>query len=171
MSKRGGDMIEFLQAVVSGRWRPWAITFRAYLACYAIAILVASYASTPAHANPPGTSPGKARLLLTRVNSLVGFRTPARVKVNGNQVARLRSGGSIVVNIPSGRTAVTVDAPLDLGEYTINLDAKSGKTYALEISPRGERLAAAVVAPGVGALIDAAANKNGGAFQVRILPH
>ncbi|MGA7326756.1 MAG: hypothetical protein WBX25_20255 [Rhodomicrobium sp.] len=92
----------------------------------------------------------------------------ARVKLDDREIARLDSGSSTVLDVPAGTHEITVDSPMHPNVYTMNLDAQPGMIHTLEISLRAE----AVVASAFGGatwLIEAAANKNGGTYQIRLV--
>jgi hypothetical protein len=113
---------------------------------------------------------GKARLVLTRISAYYASGVDAVVKVNGAEVARLASGTSQAVMIAPGPTAVNIDSWSAPGSYTINLEAKAGRSYRVEISPRTEAIAPAMVFGMAGALIEAAAKQDkAGAFEARIV--
>jgi hypothetical protein len=93
---------------------------------------------------------------------------PATVKVNGREVASLWSGSSETVNISPGANAVAVEAWSYPGTWTVNLNAKAGASYAIEVSPREASLGPSMLGP-LGGAVDASANKNSGAFQMRVV--
>ena len=117
--------------------------------------------STPAPA-------GKVRLALNRVQGVLYAGAPATVKVNGQKVADLWAGNSSVVDISPGKNAVTVEAWSYPGTWTIDLDAKPGQSYAIEVSPRSESYVPSLFGA-VGGAMDSNANKNAGAFQMRLV--
>lgn len=55
------------------------------------------------------------------------------------------------------------------GSWTINLDAKAGRTYAIEISPRGGSFVPSLLLGPLGGVVESAANPNAGAFQMRLM--
>ncbi len=112
---------------------------------------------------------GKARLTLTRVSGFVYSGVPATVKINGEQVASLWAGSSSSVDIAPGATSVSVDAWTYPGTWTLDLSAKAGQAYTIEISPRGDSLGPALLLGAIGGAIDASVNQNAGAFQMRVL--
>jgi hypothetical protein len=113
---------------------------------------------------------GKARLVLTRVSGMYASALDAVVKVNDREVARLATGTSQSVMIAPGPTAVNIDSWSAPGSYTINLEAKAGRTYRVEISPRTEALAPALICGLACGLMEAAAKGDkAGAFQARIV--
>ena len=113
---------------------------------------------------------GKARLVLVRESAYYAVAVPAVVKVNGQDVANLASGGSASVMISPGPTAVNIDAWSAPGSYTVNLDAKAGRTYRIEISPRTEAIAPALICGLACGLIEAADNEGkAGAFKARVV--
>ena len=113
-------------------------------------------------------APGKSRLVLTRTDSMLYIGLSAAVKVNGNEAASLLRGETKTLTIAPGKTAVSATGWSYPGSWTVNFDAKAGKTYTVEISPRGDSFVPTLLGP-VGLVIDATTNKNGGAFQMRVL--
>jgi hypothetical protein len=134
-------------------------------------------ASAPAPAAPAQTAAptrtgpapaGQTRLTLTRVEGILYAGAPATVKVNGQKVAELWAGKSETVDIPLGNNVVTVEAWSYPGTWTVNLDAKKGKAYAVEVSPRSESYGPSLFGP-LGAAAEGAGTKNAGAFQMRVV--
>jgi hypothetical protein len=118
---------------------------------------------------PAGPAPaGQARLTLTRVEGILYAGAPATVKVNGQKVAELWAGKSETVDIPLGNNVVTVEAWSYPGTWTVNLDAKKGKAYAVEVSPRSDSYGPSLFGP-LGAAMEGAGTKNAGAFQMRVV--
>lgn len=95
---------------------------------------------------------------------------PATVKINGEQVANLWAGNSTTVPLAAGANSITVEAFSYPGKWSIDLNTKPGATYAIEISPRGDSLGPSMLLGPLGGVIDASANKNSGAFQMRVVP-
>jgi len=62
--------------------------------------------------------------------------------LDGREIAGLGVGGSTMLDVPVGPRKITVDAQGHPNEYTITLQAKPGMLYTLEVSPRGEAVAA-----------------------------
>jgi len=53
--------------------------------------------------------------------------------------------------------------------YKLKLDAKPGMLYTLEITARADAAAAGMAFGMVGMLAEAAANQNGGVFQIHVV--
>jgi hypothetical protein len=156
-----------------------AAVARALLICCTGASLLAACAGTAetpsaglaADGAPKAADPiprGKARLTLTRVSGMLYSGVQASVTINGQQVAGLWAGSSSTVEIAPGANVVSVDGWSYPGSWTVDLSAKAGQSYAIEISPRGESYAFGMFGL-VGGVIDASANKNAGAFQMRLV--
>jgi hypothetical protein len=109
-----------------------------------------------------------ARLKVQRSNELMAAAPAARVKLDGREIASLGVGGSTVLDVPAGARKITVDAFGHPNAYTMTLQAKPGMLYTLEISPRGEAVAAGMFGL-VGMLAEASINQNGGTFQVSVV--
>jgi hypothetical protein len=111
--------------------------------------------------------PKSSRLKIYREEN-VGLSSGARVKLDGRQIASLDSGGSTVLDIPAGPHELTVDNPMHPNVYTMKLDAKPGMIHRLEVSIRAESVVASAFG-GATWLIEAAANENGGTYQIRLI--
>jgi hypothetical protein len=112
--------------------------------------------------------PSEARLKIFRAESLVGAGGSARVRVDGRQVADLGVGGSTMLDVPAGTHTIVVDHWSHLNVYTMTLDAKSGMLYTLEVSIRTEAAVAGMFGL-VGMFAEAAANENGGSYQIQVV--
>ena len=149
----------------------------ALMACFVTAGLVGCMTTetptgglaTEATSRTTAIPAGKARLTLTRVSSLIYAAAPATVKINGEQVASLGAGSSTSIDIAPGATSVSVEAWSYPGIWTVDLAVKPGRAYELEISPRGDSVGPNLLLGALGGAIDANANKNAGAFQMRLV--
>jgi hypothetical protein len=108
-----------------------------------------------------------ARLKIYR-EGIVGAAVPARVIIDGREVASLGVGGSTVLDVLAGSRKIVVDSWSHPNAYTLNLAAKPGTLYTLEISIRSEAFVAGMFGL-VGMMAEAAANENGGTFQIRVV--
>jgi hypothetical protein len=108
-----------------------------------------------------------ARLRIYR-EGVVGAALPARVRIDGREVASLGVGGSTVLDVPSGSRKIVVDSWGHPNEYALILAAKPGMLYTLEVSVRSEAMVAGMFGL-VGMMLESAANENGGSFQIRIV--
>jgi hypothetical protein len=131
----------------------------------ALAVLAAACIGGEANA----ATPGKATLVLKRVSAILYVGAPASVKVNGKSVASVASGGTETVEIAPGKSAVSVETWSYPGTWTVNINAKAGQTYTLEISPRGASYGPSLLGP-LGAAIESngGKNKNTGAFEIKL---
>jgi hypothetical protein len=109
----------------------------------------------------------QARLKIHR-EGVVGAALAARVRIDGREVASLGVGGSTVVDVAAGSRKIVVDGWSYPNEYTLTLAAKPGMLYTLEVSIRSEAMVAGMFGL-VGQMVEAAANENGGAFQIRVV--
>jgi hypothetical protein len=109
-----------------------------------------------------------ARLKIFRAESLLGGAAAARVKVDGREVANLGVGGSTMLDVRAGRHTIAVDHWAHPNSFAITLNAKPGTMYTLEVSPRTEAAVAGMFGL-VGVFAEAAANENGGSFQIRVV--
>lgn len=109
------------------------------------------------------------RLKIVRTDELVAGLAGARLRIDDKEVANLDSGEWEVIDVPAGKHKITVDHWGHLNVFNLDLDVKPGTLYSLEISPRGEAVAAGAIFGLAGALVEAAANDNGGTFQIRVV--
>ena len=110
-----------------------------------------------------------ARLKIYRTSNLVASVGAASVKVDGREVASLGVGGSTMLDVPAGSHKVVVGHWGHPNVYSITLDAKPGMLYTLEVSPRMEAAVAGVAFGLVGFAAEAAANQNGGTYEVQVV--
>jgi hypothetical protein len=108
-----------------------------------------------------------ARLKIYR-EGVVGAALPARVFIDGREVASLGVGGSTVLDVPAGSHKIVVDSWSHPNAYALSLAAKPGMLYTLEVSIRSEAFVAGMFGL-VGMMAEASANENGGNFQIRIV--
>lgn len=107
-----------------------------------------------------------ARLQIHR-EGVVGAAVPARILIDGREVASLGVGGSTVLDVPAGSRKIVVDSWSHPNAYTLNLAARAGTLYTLEVSVRSEAFVAGMFGV-VGMIAEASANENGGTFQIRV---
>src|SRR5687768_7602498 len=72
--------------------------------------------------------PAQARLQIQR-EGIVGAAVPARILIDGREVASLGVGGSTVVDVAAGNRKIVVDSWSHPNAYTIKLAAKAGTLY------------------------------------------
>ena len=109
-----------------------------------------------------------ARLKIFRAQSLLGGAAAARVRVDGREVANLGVGGSTMLDVRAGTHKIVVDHWAHPNVYTMKLDAKPGMLYTLEVSVRTEAAVAGMFGL-VGVFAEAAANENGGSFEIHVV--
>jgi hypothetical protein len=110
---------------------------------------------------------GNARLKIVRAEEFVAGARAARVKLDGKQVADLGTGGATVLDVAAGGHEVVVDLWDHPNVYRMKLDVKPGMLYTLEVTARSETAVAGMFGM-AGILAEAAANENGGVFQIRV---
>jgi hypothetical protein len=111
--------------------------------------------------------PAHARLHIHR-EGIVGAAVPARILIDGREVASIGVGGSTVLDVPAGSRKIVVDSWSHPNAYTLPLAVKSGTLYTLEVSIRSEAFVAGMFGV-VGMIAESAANENGGNFQIRVV--
>ena len=110
---------------------------------------------------------GKARVMIERPSSVLYAAASATIELNGQKVASVGSGGSAVFDVPAGANKIAASAWSYPGTWTLPLEAKAGQTYKVIVEARGASFGPGLLGP-VGGMIDAAANDNAGAFQMRV---
>jgi hypothetical protein len=125
------------------------------------AVDTAALAKTPIAA-------GKARVTITRVSALQYAAAPATITLNGQKVASVASGDTAIIDVPAGANVLAASAWSYPGEFFVKLNAVPGKNYALEISPRAGSLGPSILLGPIGGMIDAGANENAGAFEMKL---
>jgi uncharacterized Zn-binding protein involved in type VI secretion len=163
-----------LQSVVMEIARMRLLFRSIWLACIALlaGALVSGCGTTVAEDAPlarGALQASKSRLTIYRPANLVAAAGGARVKIDGREVANIGAGDSTQLDVPAGSHKVAVYAWGHPNEYAITLDARPGMLYTLEISPRPEAAVAGVAFGLVGMLAEAAANQNGGTFEIRVV--
>jgi len=113
---------------------------------------------------------GKARLTFTRVSTILYSGVPTTIKVNGQEVASVWNNSTAAVDIAPGPSAVNASGWSYPGSWTLNLNAKAGQNYNIEIAPRGGSVGTAVMFGAIGGAIEASANpgKNIGLFEMKM---
>lgn len=80
-----------------------------------------------------------SRLFITRDNSLLYMGGAADVSVDGQKIASLARGASVLKDVPAGMRRLSVHAPMTVGNYSATFDLAAGKTYQFEVSPNNEK--------------------------------
>jgi hypothetical protein len=109
-----------------------------------------------------------ARLKIFRAQTMLGAAVGARLSIDGREVANLGAGGSTLLDVPAGPHKLVVSAWGHPNEYAMTLDARPGTQYTLEISPRTEAAVAGAFGL-VGMFAEAAANQNGGTYEIHVV--
>jgi len=108
----------------------------------------------------------KARIIVTRNNSLLYLAGAADVRANGAKIASLGRGGSIVHDIPKGENTLSVSTPTAPGQFVVTFKAEPKKIYTFEISPRSENLMGGYGLGLLGDAIHANVSEQSGYFQI-----
>ena len=109
----------------------------------------------------------KARIIVKRDKSLLYLAAAVDVRSNGSKIASLGRGGSVVHNLSKGSNTLSVSTPTAFGQYVVNFDAISGKTYEFEISPRGAALVSGSAFGMIGDAINASVSEQSGYFKIQ----
>lgn len=105
----------------------------------------------PADAPPPA---GMARVVVTRSDSARLIGTPARIELNGAQVAELPITDSTSSSVAPGNVVVSVSAASPPGRYSYLFKAEPVRIYRFIVAPR-DNITAAGLAAGPGQAIEA----------------
>jgi hypothetical protein len=111
----------------------------------------------------------EARLKIYRTSNVIAAAGAASVKLDGREIANLGVGGSTMLDIPAGAHKIVVGHWAHPNVYAIALDAKPGMQYTLEVSPRTEAAVAGAAFGMIGMFAEAAANENGGTYEIRVV--
>ncbi len=76
-----------------------------------------------------------SRLIITRDNSLLYMAGAADVSVDGQKIASLARGASVLKDVSAGKRTLSVHAPTTVGTYSAMFDLTAGKTYEFTVSP------------------------------------
>lgn len=109
---------------------------------------------------------GKARIVITRDESLLYLAVPVDVRVNGVKVASLGRGGSTIQDVPKGQNTLSVSTPTAAGQFTVTFNATSKKTYEFEISPIAGNLMGGYGLGILGDAMKAHVSEQSGYFQI-----
>lgn len=108
----------------------------------------------------------EARLMISRTNDLLYMAAAAAVAVNGQKIASLGRGGSVVYDVPKGENTLVVKTFGAFGDYVETFDAKAGKTYHYEVSPRSDAMWPSMAFGMIGDAVNAKNNENTGYFKI-----
>ena len=108
----------------------------------------------------------KARIIVTRDNSMLYFAGTANVRANGTKIGSLARGGSVVHDIPQGQNSLAVSTPTAPGQFVVTFKARPGKTYNFEVSPRASNIMGGYGFGLIGDAINASVSEQSGYFQI-----
>lgn len=109
---------------------------------------------------------GKARIVVTRDSSLLYLAAAVDVRSNGEKIASLGRGGSIVHDIPKGENTLSVSTPTAPGQFVVTFKAEPKKVYNFEISPRASNIMGGYGLGLLGDAIHASVSEQSGYFQI-----
>ncbi len=110
----------------------------------------------------------KARIIVTRNNSLLYLAAGAEVRLNGAKIANLGRGGSVIHDIPKGNNVLSTSTMGSFGRFTVTFDAKPRETYEFVISPRGSALVSGSLWGMAGDAINASVSEQSGYFKINL---
>ncbi|WP_088342817.1 MULTISPECIES: hypothetical protein [Rhodomicrobium] len=111
----------------------------------------------------------QSRVKIFRADTTLASAAGARVKVDGREIAEIDNGGSTILDLAAGKHEIVVDNWQHPNVFKLDLVAKPGMMYVLEITPREEAAVAGAMLGLVGMLAEAAANENGGVYSIRVV--
>lgn len=133
-------------------------------------LALAGCATTPEPTRPVAretiTEAGQARIVVRRNNDSLFLGVPARLAVNGEQVASLWRSETTTVSVPPGKVLLTTDAWSSPGRFTLRMETKPGMEYTLEIGPRGGHYGVLLLLGVAGSAVHSAIEENSGAFSI-----
>jgi hypothetical protein len=112
---------------------------------------------------------GQSRVKIVRSEQFLASGRGARVKIDGKEVADIGNGAGAILDVPAGPHNVSVDVWDHPNVFNLRIEAKPGRMYTLLIKPREDAVMAGAVLGVAGMLVEAAANENGGLFQVEVV--
>ena len=110
----------------------------------------------------------KARVVITRNTSMMYLAATVHVRANGEKIASLGQGGSVVHEIPQGRNTLSVSTPTAPGQFALTFNADPQKTYNFEISPRSGKVMGGYGLGLLGDAIQASVSEQSGYFQINL---
>ncbi|MDY8136045.1 DUF2846 domain-containing protein [Aquimarina sp. 2201CG5-10] len=75
--------------------------------------------------DPPTESEAKAIVCIYRPSNFVGFGRVFNLKVNGEEIGKIKNGKKVILKLPLGKTIFKVRGK------TVELELQAGKTYYL----------------------------------------
>ena len=110
----------------------------------------------------------EARIIVERDNSLLYLAAAVDVTLNGENVASLGRGGSVVHDVRKGKNIVSVSTPTAFGRFTLRFDAKAGETYNFVVRPNSEALLVGSAFGMIGDAVNAEISENSGYFEIEL---
>ena len=110
----------------------------------------------------------EARITVTRDNSLLYLAATAKVTANGQQIASLGRGGSVVHDVKTGPNVLKVSTPMSFGQFVIRFDAKPQQVYNFTVSPKSDALLLGSAFGMAGDAVNAQISDTSGYFQLEL---
>ena len=111
----------------------------------------------------------KVRIIITRSSGLLYFALSARLEINGQRVASLKTGETYSGLFDAGKISIATDHWSSPGKFMIDLNGEPGAEYCFELSPRGDSFLPGALFGVVGLAVDASVNSNAGLFKIVII--
>jgi hypothetical protein len=111
----------------------------------------------------------QARLKIHRESALMGMALDVRVTIDGREVAGLGNDETKILDIPAGAHKITVDHWSQVGVSKLDLQAKPGTLYEIEVAVREDAAAAGLVFGVVGTVAESEANGGAGFWSIQVV--
>ena len=108
------------------------------------------------------------KIVFTRDNSLMYLALDARVRLNGQQVAKLSRGETATIAVAEGKLNIDVDNAWNPGSFGVSMNVEKGKIYYFDISPRSDSFLPGAAFGLLGGLADSKINSQSGVFQLNL---
>ena len=111
----------------------------------------------------------QARLKIHRESAFTGSAVDITIKIDGREVAGIGNDETRVFDIPAGNHLVTADHWSHPGTSKLNLQAKPGMVYEIEIAARAEAAVAGMMFGIIGTVVESAANDDAGYWGLHVV--
>ena len=98
---------------------------------------VMAVSASAAPTNPSASGQNNGTIYFLRPMPVLGWATAPDIKLNDRLVGALSVGSYFVVSAPRGQHKIQVQGGLD-GGYESELQVEAGKSYFIEVGPRGD---------------------------------
>ncbi len=124
---------------------------------------------TPAQMQRP-IAKDEARITVTRDTSLLYLAAAAKINANGQTIADLGRGGSVVHDVKAGTNFLQVSTPTALGQFVVRFDAKPQEIYNFRVLPNSGALLTGSAWGMLGDAVNAHISDKSGYFELELQP-